>query len=158
MRNDAQEKGAAFAIREAGTFVLAFLQALGDMFDAWGLPSSGKVQKKASLLEQRNVVPECGGVVEHAAPLHRHLRTDWGGLNIPQIAESGVAAEGGSHLREGAFRLFQQVGLGGVPNIAVNLTRKNIGRTKKANPLGGPHLEEGAGDVEFPLCAHSDLA
>ena len=69
MRDNAQEKGDTNEVRAAENFVLTFLQALGDMLDAGGLPSSGGMQKGSSLLEQRNVVPKSSGVVKHAAPL-----------------------------------------------------------------------------------------
>ena len=69
MRDNSQEKGDTNEVREAETFVLTFPQVLGDMLDAWGIPSSGGMQKEATLLEQRNVVPKSSGVVKHAAPL-----------------------------------------------------------------------------------------
>ena len=48
--------------------------------------------------------------------------------------------------------------MGGVLYEEINIARKNIGRAKEADPMGGPHLGKGAGHMEYPLCAHIDLA
>ena len=153
-----RKEGNTNEVREAGSFVLAFLHSLRDVFGAMCLPSRGEMPKKAALLEKRNVVPAGSGVSEQADPLHHHLLKDRERGHLPKFAKSGVSAEGGFRPREGFIRLFQQVGLGGVLHVAAHLARKNIGWAEEAYPLGGPHLGKGAGLMELLLHVHGNLA
>ena len=49
MRDNAQEKGDTNEVRGAKTFVLPFLQAIGEILDAWGTSKQrGNAEKKNS--------------------------------------------------------------------------------------------------------------